>query len=101
MRPCSIAPLCTKVRLSLLLALLSHLPTQAAIPSAADIQSPHIGDHALHILSPNVLELFLANTKQSDPGHVNLWDWVDRNQNFISPNTSGIKVIVNGQALID
>src|SRR5689334_204695 len=97
MRPRSIAPLCTKVRVSLLLALFIHFPAQAAIPAAADIQTPQVGDHALHILSPNVLELFLVNTKQPEPAHVTLWDWVDGNQNFVSPNTSVIKVIINGQ----
>lgn len=69
----------------------------AAIPSASDIQTPAVGDHALRILSPNLLELFLVNTKQPDPAAVNLWDWVDSNQNFIAPNTSSVKVVINGQ----
>src|SRR6266699_6259587 len=86
MRPGSITPL----PLAALLAFACCPQADAAIPAAADIQTPQIGDHALHILSPNVLELFLVNTKQPDPGHVNLWDWVDGNQNFVSPNTSGI-----------
>lgn len=69
----------------------------AAIPFPADIQTPATGDHALHILSPTLLELFIVNTKQPDPAHVTLWDWVDANQNFIPPNNSGISVLVNGQ----
>jgi hypothetical protein len=69
----------------------------AAIPSASDIQTPAVGDHALRILSPNLLELFLVNTKQPDPGSVNMWDWVDAEQSFIQPNTSSVKVIINGQ----
>jgi hypothetical protein len=80
-----------------LLASLYQLSAFAVIPSAADIQTPQIGDHALHILSPNLLELFLVNTKQPDPARVNLWDWVDNQQNFVSPDTSSIRVIINGQ----
>jgi Glycosyl hydrolase family 9/Cellulase N-terminal ig-like domain len=97
MRPCSIVPLRAQLRLSLLLVFLARFEAHPAIPSSADIKTPQIGDHALHILSPNLLELFLVNTKQPDPAHVNLWDWVDSNQNFIPPNGSSIKVIINGQ----
>jgi len=70
---------------------------KAAIPAAADIQTPHIGDHALHILSPNVLELSLVNTKDPDPARVDSWDWVNDNQEFVSPDFSSVRVIVNGQ----
>jgi hypothetical protein len=90
-------PLRTQQRFSLLLAVLGCFETEAAIPLAADIQTPQIDDHALRILSPNLLELFLVNTKQPDPDHVNLWDWVDSDQNFISLDSSSIKVIINGQ----
>src|ERR1700730_5129719 len=58
----------------------------AAVPLAADIQTPATGDHALHIVSPNLLELFLVNTKQPDPARVNIWDWVDNQQNFVAPD---------------
>jgi hypothetical protein len=85
------------LRAQLLLVFLGWFEAGATIPSAADIQTPQIGDHALHILSPNLLELFLVNTKPSDSDPVNLWDWVDSNQNFIQLNTSSIKVIINGQ----
>jgi len=67
------------------------------IPAAADIQTPEIGYQTLHILAPQLLELFLVNTKQPDPAHVDMWDWVDDKQNFIAPDTSSIQVIVNGQ----
>src|SRR5579872_811353 len=79
----------------LVLALIRHV--SAAIPLAADVQSPVIGDHALHILSPNLLELYLVNTKQPDPARVTLWDWVDDQQNFVSPDMSSLRVIVNGR----
>src|SRR5207244_10085895 len=80
-----------------LLALLFLQRASAAIPMAADIQTPRIGDHALHILSPNLLELVLVNTKQPDPENVNLWDWVDDQQNFVPPDVSSVKIIINGQ----
>ncbi|HSU55435.1 MAG TPA: glycoside hydrolase family 9 protein [Candidatus Dormibacteraeota bacterium] len=69
----------------------------AAIPPNIDIQTPQVGDHTLRILTPTVLELFLVNTKQPDPAHVDSWDWVDSNQNFIPPDMSSIRVMVNGQ----
>lgn len=77
--------------------LLAPIQGIAAIPSATDIQTPQIGDHTFRILSPNLLELFLVNTKQPDPAQVTLWDWVDAQQNFVAPNTSSIRVIINGQ----
>jgi hypothetical protein len=97
MRPCSVESPGVRLWLAVLLLLLAHFEAYAAIPSAADIQTPEVGEHALHILSPNLIELFLVNTKQPDPANVTLWDWVDGNQNFIAPNTSSIKVIINGK----
>ena len=83
------------------LLVLSFLQSaSAAIPMAVDIQTPGTGDHALHILSPNLLELFLVNTKQPDPARVNSWDWVNAQQNFVAPDMSSVKVIVNGQTNI-
>src|SRR5882724_6512390 len=69
----------------------------AGIPTDISIQTPATGDHALHILSPNLLELVLVNTKQPDPAHVNSWDWVNGQQSFVPPDMSSVKVIVNGQ----
>lgn len=80
------------------LLLLASLPfASAAIPLAADIQPPQIGANALHILSPNLLELSLVNTKQPDPARVNSWDWVNDQQIFVSPDLSSVVVLVNGQ----
>src|SRR5256885_1444739 len=72
----------------------------AAIPMAADIQPPVTGDHALHILTPTLLELFLVNTKQPNPARVDSWDWVNDQQNFVAPDMSSVNVIVNGQTNI-
>src|SRR6266851_7974085 len=60
----------------------------AGIPTDISIQTPAIGDHALHILSRNLLELVLVNTKQPDPANVIGWDWVDGQQNFVPPDMS-------------
>ena len=61
------------------------------------LQIPKPGDSALHILSPNILELVRINTKQPDPGTLDSWDWVDGDGNFAPPDMSSIKVVINGQ----
>ncbi len=76
-----------------------YLPSSfGLIPLAADIQTPAVGDYALRILSPNLLELSRVNTKQPDPARVDSWDWVNDQQSFAPPNMSSINVLVNGQA---
>ena len=62
-----------------------------------DIQTPVIGDHILHILSPTLLELVLINTKQPQPARVDSWDWVNDQQTLVRPNLSSVEVRVNGQ----
>jgi len=70
---------------------------QAGNPMNVYIQPPQIGDNALNVLSPNLLELFLVNTKQPDPATVDSWDWVNDQQAFVPPDISSLKVIVKGQ----
>lgn len=62
------------------------------------LQIPEPGDTALHILSPNVLELLLMNTKQPDPATVDSWNWISTNNVFTPPNMSSVKVLINGQS---
>ncbi|HWY75252.1 MAG TPA: glycoside hydrolase family 9 protein, partial [Verrucomicrobiae bacterium] len=88
-----------KTRATCLLALLFLQRASAAIPLSADVQTPAIGDHALYILSPNLLELSLVNTKLPDPATVVVWNWVDNQQNFVPPDISSMRVIVNGQTI--
>jgi hypothetical protein len=90
------APTFTRRFLPGLLALMFLRSASAAIPLASDTQTPVIGDHALRILSPNLVELYLVNTKQPDPAHVINWDWVNAQQVFVQPDMSSVKVIVNG-----
>ena len=58
---------------------------------------PKPGDHTLHILAPNLLELVRVNSKQPNPARVDSWDWVSDQGEFVPPNISSVKVIVNGQ----
>ncbi len=84
----------------LLLALAALLLLQSrstANPLDAGLQEPQVGDHALNILSPNLLELFLVNTKQPDPARVTSWDWVNDQLIFVPPNISSVRVVINGQ----
>jgi hypothetical protein len=80
-----------------LVAMPSQQAVVAAIPNDISIRTPQVGDYALHILTPNLLELVLINTKDPDPGQVDRWNWVNDQQNFAAPSLSSIKVMVNGQ----
>src|SRR5690349_17405623 len=82
-----------------LLALLFVQSASAAIPSAADIQTPAVGDHLLRILSPTVLELSLVNAKDPDPATVDSWNWINGEQDFVRPDLASLRVRVNGQVL--
>src|SRR5262245_55451157 len=81
-----------------LFALLLSPAVFAAVPLPADLRTPAIGEHALRILSPSLLELFLVNTKQPDPARVTIWDWVNDQRTFGLPALSRLKVLVNGQS---
>jgi hypothetical protein len=80
-----------------LLALFCLHRADAADLSYANLQEPIAGDQGLQILSPNLLDLVLINTKQPDPARVDSWDWVDDLGNFVLPNVSSVRVMVNGQ----
>src|SRR5438445_627544 len=69
----------------------------AADDSYLNLQPQRPGDHALHILSPQLLELDLVNTKQPDPARVDSWDWVNTNGDFAPPSFSSLRVVVNGR----
>src|SRR5262245_55089130 len=80
-----------------LIALFSVQSAAARDDLSVQLPLPKPGDHVLHILSPSLLELVLVNSKQPDPAHVDSWDWVNGQENFVPPSTSSLKVIVNGQ----
>ncbi len=79
------------------MALFYFQQARAADALSTDLRIPQPGDHTLLILSPNLLELFLINTKQPDPARVDSWDWVNDQGTFAPSNLSSIKVIINGQ----
>src|SRR5882762_7061017 len=60
------------------------------------LKPPEVGSSALRILSPNLLELVLINTK-SNSGPVTQWDLVDGNKQFKAPAASALSVTANGQ----
>jgi hypothetical protein len=66
-------------------------------PSISGLAIPSVGENSLQILSPTLLELYRVNTKQPDPAHVDSWDWVDADGNFIAPGISSLRVVINGQ----
>lgn len=60
---------------------------------------PKVGDNTLHVLSPNLLELKLINTKQPDPARVTAWDLVDANGQFQTPAASSFEVTADGKQI--
>ncbi|MEM7114542.1 MAG: glycoside hydrolase family 9 protein [Chloroflexota bacterium] len=63
------------------------------------IKLPKIGDHALRIISPTVLELSLVNTQESADSRPTIWDWVDESTgqlNINFPDMNDLAVTVNG-----
>jgi len=72
-------------------------PAGANDGSFGDLKLPRDSDHALNILSPTWLELVRVNTKQPDPARVESWDWVNDQGQFVAPNLTSVRVIVNGQ----
>jgi hypothetical protein len=56
---------------------------------------PAVGDHALRVLTPTVLELRQLNTKQPDPAVVSTWNLVS-NGTFNAPALTQFSVTVDG-----
>jgi hypothetical protein len=60
---------------------------------------PTVGASTLHVLSPNMLELHLINTKQPDPARVTAWDFINTSGQFVPPALTEFAVTVNGQSV--
>ena len=60
---------------------------------------PNVGDNALHVLTPTVVELKLIDTKQPDPAQVAQWNFVDATGQLAAPATSAFAVTADGVAL--
>jgi hypothetical protein len=77
--------------------------TAAEAPAAGEMDQtnlviPGVGDHALRVLSPSILELRQINTKSPDPATTATWNLVANNQ-FNAPTAAQISVTVDGKAV--
>ena len=62
------------------------------------LAAPSIGDNALRVLTPTLLELRQISTKAPDPAQVTSWNLVDANGNFLAPAVGEFTVTVGGVA---
>lgn len=62
----------------------------------AALAVPKVGDHALKIISPTVLEICAINSKSPDPGAVTNWSLVNASGQFVAPVLSTLVVTANG-----
>src|SRR4051812_23179934 len=76
-----------------------YLPPDTSAIDYTGLALPKVGDNSLRVISSNILELKLINTKQPDPARVTQWDFVDSNFNLNPPAPSSFAVTVNGQAV--
>jgi hypothetical protein len=63
------------------------------------LKPPEVGSSELRILSPNLLELVLINTKSNTAAPMSQWDLVDGNNQFKMPAASAFSVTANGQQI--
>src|SRR5204863_685906 len=68
-----------------------------AIAENSVTRLPQVGDNALRIVSPTVIELQRITTKQPDPAPATDWNFIS-NGTFNAPATSEFAVTVNGSA---
>jgi hypothetical protein len=67
--------------------------------SAKTVQMPKVGDNALNILSPTLLELQLINTQQQGAAGVTNWNFVNASGQLQTPAPTEFVVTVNGQSV--
>ncbi len=73
-------------------------PQSVSSPQAvnyATLQLPQVGDMALQILTPSLLEITNINTKQADPARVNNWDFIAADGTPSLPDVSKFAVSVS------
>lgn len=61
-------------------------------------QPPNVNDNTLHILTTNLLELKLINTKAPDPASPTNWNLV-KNGSFVAPSTRSFAVTADGKSI--
>jgi len=64
-----------------------------------DLQLPQEDDHAVHILSPTLLELIRINSKPTHTSQVDSWNFVNSSTNFVAPLKTEFVVTANGSTL--
>ncbi|MCC5789302.1 MAG: glycoside hydrolase family 9 protein, partial [Opitutales bacterium] len=72
-------------------------PAKALFQSMT-LEQPKVGDHALRIISPTVLELHRINTKSAG-SPVDSWNFVNASGDLNAPDSSRMVVSVNGQTV--
>ncbi|MBI3191698.1 MAG: glycoside hydrolase family 9 protein, partial [Pedosphaera parvula] len=75
---------------------ITNSPPSVSTVDYVNLQLPKVGDTAMHILSPTLIELHRINTKQPDPATVTDWNFVDATGNFIAPALAEFVVTVDG-----
>ncbi len=71
--------------------------TTVSVADNATLELPKVGDHALRILSPTVLELQLVTKKDPDPALPTPWNFVNSSAQLELPAPSEFAVTANGQ----
>ena len=64
-----------------------------------NLVAPSVGDNALRVLTPTLLELRQLNTKAPDPATVSSWNLVNSSGQLAAPATSEFVVTVGGQSV--
>src|SRR3954454_13867713 len=73
----------------------ADLPGDFGLASRSPLDLPPVGAHALHLLSPSVLELLLVTTK-APGGAVDRWDFVTADGTPRLPGREAFQVTVDG-----
>jgi hypothetical protein len=78
--------------------------TNALLPGTSSVdnlllQMPKVGDYALHVLTPTLLELKLINTQDKGASTVSTWNLVDSALTFVAPALNQFSVTANGQTV--
>src|SRR3569833_1426573 len=78
----------------------NHISAPLPLQEPDAIHLPEVGEAALKVISPSVLELMLTTTKAPDPAGVTTWNFVDSNYGVTLPSPSQLTVLVNGTPAI-
>ncbi len=74
-----------------------HAPPMLMTINSKTLQMPKVGDNALNIVSPTLLELQLINTAEQGATSVTNWNFVNTSGELQTPAPTKFAVTVNGQ----